>query len=240
MSTDTDGDTRLDDRSPASRQKSLSVSEWFARHGVLPSLTPMEYRTGDPVEQLQTVRDGIESLPSTAATFTAADFLDDGEQFTRTFAASTHLVTLFRLCRAFRCDDTSTGYRWSNPAYCHGSVHRDPWGSLPERIHFARQVAPLGRVRVVDIARHFGTTRETIRQDFQRAGFDWERRRRAGLATLARTIETIVDWKDHTYADVCSALGISPQCHRYHRQDKIDAAWSVPDDPTTEYGFTSR
>jgi hypothetical protein len=240
MSTESEPDTALDHPAARTRQKSMSVSEWFADEGLIPALVPMAYREGDPIEQLTRLSDEIDALPDTAATFTVNTILDDDERFTRTFAASAHITTLFRLCGAFRVDDTSTGYRWCNPDYVHGSPFRDPRGSLSERIHFARQVAPLGRVTVGDVARRFGTTEDTISRQFQQAGFEWTRRRAAGLARLARTVETIVAWTDRTYADVCSVLGIEPQTHRYHRNDKLAADWSPPADPTTEYGFTGR
>jgi hypothetical protein len=240
MSTGTESETALDHPAARTRQKSMSVSEWYAQEGLIPALTPMAYREGDPIDQLQTLSARIDALPDTAATFTASSLLGDNERFTRTFAASEHLTTLFRLCGAFRIDETSTGYRWCNPDYVHGSPHREPHAGFTERIYFARQVAPLGRVTVDDIARRFGTTADAIRGQFQRAGFDWEQRRAYGLARLARTVETVVAWTDYTYADICRPLGIDTATHRYHRQDKLPADYEPPADPTTEYGFTGR
>lgn len=226
MATD---EGRLDSE-PASQPASRMVAQWAERHHLLPALTPMDYRIGDPIGQLQTVREGIDSLPRTAATFPTSEFVDGETK--HSYATSGHLPTLFRLCGAFRCDDTSKGYRWSNPAYLHGSVHRESWGARAQRIAFARQVAPLGTVVVADIARHFGTSADTLRGQFQTAGFDWVRRRRAGQRRLARTVETIVDWTTYTYADVCSALGMSTRAHRHHRNENIADGWEPPADPT--------
>lgn len=221
---------RLDSGEHSPRPERM-VGQWAERHHLLPALTPMDYRIGDPIDQLQTVREGIDSLPRTAATFPTSEFVD-GET-AHSYATSGHLPTLFWLCGAFRCDKTSTGYRWSNPEYLHGSVHRESWGTRAQRVAFARQVAPLGTVGVADIARHFGTTADTLRGQFQTADFDWARRRRAGRRRLARTVELIVDWTEYTYQAVCDALGMSPAAHRHQRHTQIPDSWEPPADPTS-------
>jgi len=69
MSTesDTQPETALDHPAARSRQKSMSVSAWYEQEGLIPALTPMAYREGDPIDQLQTLSARIDALPDTAA-----------------------------------------------------------------------------------------------------------------------------------------------------------------------------
>jgi len=240
MSTGTDPETALDHPAARSRQKSMSVSEWYAQEGLIPALTPMAYREGDPIDQLRTVREGIDALPHTAATFTASSLLGDNERFTRTFAASEHLTTLFRLCGAFRIDETSTGYRWCNPDYVHGSPHREPVGTTAERVWFAKQAASLGVLSTVDVARKYGVAPRVIQKQCSNHDVDWVARRHAGKGRLARTVATVSAWTDYTYTDVGDLVNVSESALFDWRDRHVADEWSPPADPTTEYGFTGR
>jgi transposase-like protein len=221
----------------ATRADGRLIGEWIAEYDLIGALVPFAYRKRDPIEQLTEIRDGLDALPRTAATFTSDGILGDEETFHRGFSASTHLTTMYRLCRAFKCGSTSTGWRWANPEYVHGSVHREPWGSLSERVWFAKRAARLGTIEVADLARRFGTSASSLRGQFADAGLSWEQRRNHGRRRLARTADTIVAWSGRSYADLARALGVTPRQLRWWREQYLRDDWSPPADPTTEHGI---
>jgi hypothetical protein len=240
MSTESEPDTALDHPAARTRQKSMSVSEWFERHGLIPALVPMAYRENDPIEQLTRLSAEIDSLPDTAATFTVNTILDDDERFTRTFAASAHITTLFRLCGAFRVDDTSTGYRWCNPDYVHGSVHRTPQGTREEVAWFCKRAARLGVLQTRDVARKYGRTERSIQTLCQDYDLNWRQRRHEGMARFARTVETVHEWTGRTYAEICAPTLATYQMFQAWRDRHVAGDWSPPADPTTASGFSGR
>jgi hypothetical protein len=240
MSTDSHSDTALDHPAARTRQKSMSVSEWFADEGLIPALVPMAYRENDPIDQLTRLSAEIDALPDTAATFTVNTILDDDERFMRTFAASEHITTLFRLCGAFRVGDTSTGYRWCNPDYVHGSVHRDPQGSRAEVAWFCKRAARLGVLGLKDVARKYGRTWRAVQTLCRDYDLGWAARRRHGKVRFARTVETIHEWTGRTYAEICRPTRITYDTFRHWRDRHVAADWSPPADPTTASGFSGR
>jgi len=243
MSTDTDADPEraLDDQTAAMhRQKSMSVSEWFADEGLIPALTPMAYRAGDPIEQLQRLGAKIDALPDTAATFTLNTILDGDEHFTETFAASEHIGTLLRVCGAFRIDDTSTGYRWCNPSYCHGSPFTEPQGSRPEVVLWCKRAARLGVLQLRDVARKYGRTERSVQTLCDDYDLRWRQRRHEGMARFARTVEVIHEWTGRTYQEIVEPTLATYDMFRHWRRRHVADRWEPPADPTTEHGVNLR
>lgn len=242
MSTGTDADpeTALDHPAARNRQKSMSVSEWYDQEGLIPALTPMAYRENDPIDQLQTLSARIDALPETAATFSTNSILGETERFTRTFAASEHLTTLFRLCGAFRVDETSTGYRWCNPSYVHGSPHREPQATREEVAWFCKTAARLGVLQIRDVARKYGRTERAVQTLCQDYDLDWRQRRHEGMARFARTVETVQAWTGRTYQEIVAPTLATYEMFRSWRDRHVADEWTPPADPTTEYGFTGR
>ena len=222
------------DTLPSSKTK---VSEWVDYHDLLAALLPFGYRDADPIDQFVRLSEGVADLPNTAATFKTSDILGEKEAFDRGFAASTHVETMFRILGAFKHSETSTGWRWSNPNYIHGSVHREPWGSTAERVAFAREVAALGTVEWMDVARRFGVEKQTLTYHFDKAGFDWPSARDKGKARLARTVETAYAWTDREYREITDPLPISYSAFNHWRRDLVADDFEPPADPTRADGM---
>lgn len=213
-----------------------TVTEWAATHDVLPSILPFAYRETEPIDLLATLSDGLDALPATAATFKVSDLLGDAETFARSFGATEHIDTMLALCGSFQCDETSTGKRYSNPHYIHGSVHREPWGSTAERVAFAERMAHLGAVERAAVARHFGVETQTLSWAFDAHDFAWDAHRQAGKARFVRSVETVVEWTGRDYVAVLDPLPVSYSQHRYWRDRFVDDDFEPPADPTTAAG----
>lgn len=221
------------DTLPSSKTK---VSEWTEYHDLLAALLPFGYRDADPIGQFVRLSDGVADLPRTAATFKTSDILGEKQNFERGFAASTHVTTMFRLLGAFKHSETSTGWRWSNPNYIHGSVHREPWGSTDERVAFARDAAALGTLEIEDVARHFGVSTSAMRTCLSNAGFEWSAARNDGRERLAKTVETVVEWSGREYLDVVDPLPTTYSAHRHWVVNYVGDDWTPPEDPTRADG----
>ena len=213
-----------------------TVTDWAATHDVLPSILPFAYRDSNPVAMLRTFAAEIDALPRTAATFKVSDLIGDADEFARTFGADQHVETHLALCGAFQCDQTSTGKRYSNPNYIHGSVHRDSWGTPAERVAFAERMARLGAVPLDAVGRHFGLSRTGISDALRAEGFTWNAERQAGKARLACSVETIAAWTDWDYTEILRPIGVDYRAFRYWRSTYVDDDFEPPADPTTAAG----
>lgn len=209
-----------------------STTRWASRHGVISALIPFAHRNVDVVNELSELRQAIDALPKTAASFTLANldtYRTDGKSFTRP-TSTNDVSTLLAVQGALPYDETMARTRWLNPAYVHATPFEDPRYSERERLKILRHAASLGTITLADVAGAFGVAPVSLREWLSERGLSWATWKREGCARLARTLKLIATWQGESIKAVARKVR-TPYPTVTHLIREYASDFDVPADP---------
>jgi len=188
--------------SSRSWQKRVEVEPWADYHDVYHWMLPLESRLSNPINLLQTLADGIRSLPETQETFCRKDLDISHPNPTIT----TPILQLWRC--TIQSDDSNRPVRYRNPQYMHYEARTQPLMDMAERREFYAQWKDTPTVKGEWFAHHFGTQHVSAINWIHDRG-EWPGRsvqNDQNAKRLARTIRTITTWTDRTQKEIIDAI----------------------------------
>lgn len=182
-------------------QMRVEVDPWANYHDIYHWLLPLESRRSNPVDLLQTVKDGIASLAKTQETFCRRDMGISHPNVTIT----TPILQLWRC--TIQSDDSTRSVRYRNPEYMHYEARTQPLTDIAERREFYEQWKDTPTIKGEWFAHHFGMNRSSATDWIRRHGFTGRREQnKTNMRRLARTIRTITTWTDRTQKEIVEAI----------------------------------
>ena len=204
-----------------------TIAQFCDAYGLYRPLVPITDGGYDPVRLLQYVRDKIESLPKTAATFKPGSLFDE---LGLTIQEDGIGGDMLYICGAYPERQTNST-RWVNPNY----VHLDSLPSVTEsdaRDEIVEHAVKYGVLSFEDLAPRFGITPSGVESAVHRSDIDWRYEKYEARKRIGRTAKTLLDWELHEYKPIASALGASHNAVRWMTEPETIGEYEPPVQPT--------
>lgn len=214
----------------------VHVTDWCEYHDLHMALMPFDYRDYDPLEACRSIKDTLDGLHPLAQTFMAKDCGISN------LAGSKTINPLLELYGVTKMRDTSKGMRYYNPQYEHYDECIQPITDTEQRLAFYNRYKHNPWLDSVWYGKHFGITQQGVTKWLKRHGESIQAGRKQARKRLARTLYTIVQWRDDVcQADLCRLMPpkhktVKVQIRRYARTAE---EWQPPERPTHEPWFRS-
>ena len=214
----------------------VHVTDWCEHHDLHMALMPFDYRDYDPLEACRSIKDTLDDLHPLAQTFMAKDCGISN------LAGSKTINPLLQLYGVTKMRDTSKGMRYYNPQYEHYDACIDPIEDTEERLAFYNRFKHNPWLDSVWYGKHFGITQQGVTKWLKRHGHSIQAGRKEARKRLARTLYTIIQWRDDVcQADLCRLMPpkhktVKVQIRRYARTAE---EWQPPERPTHKPWFRS-
>lgn len=225
------------DESPGSLEGPFSVPRWCARHDLIGALLPFRSRRRDTFAEFEQLARRLDKLPDTAATFTLDSITDedddeDEDDLIYRPSGAGIVESQLHLLGAWEGDIRRSRRRWINPSYIHDHPWQQPQCSHTDRVRILRHAAYLGR-ELQEVTPRFGIEPSTLWGFVSRNDIPYSRWVHRGRIRLAKTIDTIAEWRGCDRIEVIAPFQESQRCIEARLSEHVDEGWSPPPRPSS-------